>query len=39
MKKLKPVIGRSGTPDVRSFGTHDYGCEERSDVAIYYLKP
>ena len=31
MKKLKPVIGRSGTPDVRSFGTHDYGCEERSD--------
>jgi len=33
-QKVLPVIGRSGTPDVRSFGTHHYGCEERSDVVI-----
>ena len=28
-------VGRSGTPDVRSFGTHYYGCERAARGNLY----
>jgi len=29
-------VGRSGTPDVRSFGTHYYGCERAATWQSLY---